>query len=157
MEIARNCISISAPAATVYAFISDPATAPLRMPPDLQDHYLAAEPLREGDVRETTYSCLGYRWTERRWVVRLDAEAMKVIWHTDSQFTLREEWRVEALDAGRCRLVLERQLCQLTLGERALWDLVSSHLLDRVMNRRLKMTRAAIEGGWNPRISLQTA
>ncbi len=157
MEIVRNCVSLSASAETVFAFITDPATAPLRMPQEVRDRYLAEEPLQEGDVRESTYGWLGIRWTERRWVVRVDQAARKVIWHTDSHFTLREEWRVEPLDEGRCRLVLERQLCPMHLGERLLWGLVTSWVMGRVMQRRLEMTRTAVEGGWRPRANLRTA
>lgn len=150
LEVVRNSIAITAPAERVFAFITDPATAPLRMPLHSNDRYLAHDLLQKGDTRETTYQFAGLKWTERRWVVSVDAASMKVIWHTDSRYNLREEWRVEALDAGRCRLVLERQLAPMTLLERAAWLLFTSHATSLVMQERLRMSRAALEGGWRP-------
>ncbi len=149
MKVIRNTITISAPADTVFMFVADPSTAPLRMPPHLQDRYHATAPLAEGDTRETTYELLGIHWQERRWVVRIDTDQRRVVWHTDSRFNLREEWRVEALDAGRCRLVLERQLAPMTFGESVYWRFVIAPLMNAALDHRLRMTRDAIEGGWS--------
>lgn len=155
-DIIRNCISIAAPAEVVFAFVTDPGTARLRMPPEVFDRYASHARLQRGDERETMYAFLGLKWTEHRWVVRSEPESLKVIWHTDSRFNMREEWRVEPLEPGRCRLVLERQVHSLSLLERLLWSLFVSPLIDRAMDRRLKMTRQAIEGGWMPN-GLRTA
>jgi len=148
MDIIRNSITIAAPADTVFAFLADPETASLRMPPHLHDRYQAHESLVAGDTRETVYDCMGIQWHERRWVVRVDPDQRRVIWHTDSRFNLREEWRVEALDAGRSRLVLERQLAPMTFGESMVWNLFISILMNQAMNCRLRMTRKNLEGGW---------
>lgn len=156
-EIVRNSITLRASPESVFAFITDPATAPLRTPTQVHDQYRAHSALAAGDQRETTCAWLGIRWQERRWVAKVEPESMKVIWHTDSRYVLREEWRVEGLDAGRCRLVLERQLSPRTLPESILWRLVTAHLTNRTLNRRLSLTRAAVEGGWRPGPSLLTA
>jgi len=146
--IDRHVLTIDAPAERVFAFITDPRTASLRMPVVVHDHYEARERLQAGDIRESCYTLLGFHWTERRWVVWINPAAMRVMWQGNSALTTAEEWRVEPLESDRCRLVVERELGEV----RSLWVALLRTFLEPLMRRlivsRMEMVRRAVVSGW---------